>query len=265
MVNPRPRWGPGPTSYEMPSYQFMAASSPEDPKRGKNSPGYTARPYRSAPFASNVEQRRSIISDMAGDPGSYDARVLEDLGLKSKRSFNILTAAHGKASFNSRSTAWPRSARRATEPRGPGEYDHQHMYACGRPGASVQVRSSFKSDLPLGGHIRKSITPGVGSYDMHATADHVRRLYTTESREPSRPWLTRGSRARSAAAHRLTPEAWSGHPAPTHVKGPQCLPPARLVHEAFCLTSWRVAPSARSGQEHVRWSPSPMHLALRMR
>ena len=40
------------------------------------------------------------------------------------------------------------------------------MYTCGGSG-STQVTSSFLSSMPLGGHVRRSDSPGVGTYDPY--------------------------------------------------------------------------------------------------
>ena len=104
-----------------------------------------------------------------GDPGLYTVETpgvhtgkAETLSSRSRRSFNR-DVNQGRGSFNSTSarsnTPPARSARG-----GPGEHDYMHMYSCGSP-ASTQVTSSFLSAMPLGGHVRKSDTPGVGEYE----------------------------------------------------------------------------------------------------
>ena len=106
-----------------------------------------------------------------GDPGKYNIDhegvnlgKAEAMCHKSKRSFNS-EANKGRGSFNSTtprpSSAPPRKPTRG----GPGEHDYSHMYACGRD--SSPMTSSFRSSTPLGGHVRRSTTPGVGSYDPH--------------------------------------------------------------------------------------------------
>ena len=47
------------------------------------------------------------------------------------------------------------------------EYDYGTLYETGSATASTGVSSAFRSALPLGGHVRKSTTPGVGEYDAH--------------------------------------------------------------------------------------------------
>jgi len=103
------------------------------------------------------------------DPGLYDLDHegvhmgnKEPMAYKTQRSFNS-EANKGRGSFNSTtprpSSAPPRKPMRG----GPGEHDYSHMYSCGKSGP--QMSSSFRSSSPLAGHIRKSSTPGVGSYD----------------------------------------------------------------------------------------------------
>ena len=57
------------------------------------------------------------------------------------------------------------TCRSAAISQGPGDYEYGHLYQCGSDQASIRVRSSFQSEMPLGGHIRKSTTPGVGEYE----------------------------------------------------------------------------------------------------
>jgi len=165
---------PGPGTYELPAHLSVAVVKPDDPLHGKAAPGFMKHPYKSAPFQSRVVQQRSIISDHLGDPGAYTPRVLEDMAPKSRTSFNRPTTECGDGSFTTRDAARPHSTPARSQRRGPGEYDYQHIYACGRPvNGSVKIRSSFQSELPLGGHVRKSLTPGVGTYYPHASPDHV--------------------------------------------------------------------------------------------
>jgi len=108
-----------------------------------------------------------------GDPGQYNVETpgvhtgkAETLSSRSRRSFNR-DVGRGRGSFNSTSarssTPPPRSTRG-----GPGEHDFAHLYSCGN--ASTQVTSSFMSAMPLGGHVRKSHTPGVGEYEPNQVA-----------------------------------------------------------------------------------------------
>lgn len=108
------------------------------------------------------------MTEGAGDPGSYDIDrggvhmgAKEPIAARSHRSHNR-DINQGKGSFQSISkrsqTPPPRSSRG-----GPGEHDYTHLYSCGRN--SQAATSSFMSAVPLGGHIRKSDTPGIGEYD----------------------------------------------------------------------------------------------------
>ena len=96
-----------------------------------------------------------------GDPGMYDTSSATDsISSRSSHSFRR-DASEGRASFNS-TVARPRSAPARSARGGPGEHSFEHLYACGRAGRCVT--SSFRSASPLGGHVRESSTPGVGSY-----------------------------------------------------------------------------------------------------
>ena len=151
---------PGPGSYDLP-----ARFTIEGRMRG-------GRP--TASFASN-SRRATKASDNKGGrgPGGYDIEKSgvslgnkEPMWARTTRSFNREVNS-GRSSFNSRSererasSASPKSTRG-----GPGENDFSHMYTCGSS-ASTQVTSSFLSSMPLGGHVRRSDSPGVGSYDPH--------------------------------------------------------------------------------------------------
>lgn len=127
-----------------------------------------------ASFASNSKRQGKAAADALGDPGGYDIEHAgvhlgknEPIWARSKRSFNR-DVNGGRGSFNSsatRSSSAPPRSRRG----GPGEHDYSHMYSCGN--ASTQVTSSFLSSTPLGGHVRKSDTPGVGEYEPSPIAN----------------------------------------------------------------------------------------------
>ena len=110
-------------------------------------------------FRSRTPRRTGLVKEDAGDPGAYDAK--ESLAQRSYRSYNRNVTA-GDASFlrrEKRSGSAPPRTRV-----GPADYSFGHLYETGSD-ASIRVRSSFQSELPLGGHVRKSTTPGVGSYE----------------------------------------------------------------------------------------------------
>lgn len=123
--------------------------------------------------------RKGTEATNSGDPGAYigpfDSPGVhkggkEMLSGNTQRSFNR-DAHAGRDSFTSRSA---RSAREVRSTRGgPGEHDYRHLFETGREYVSTQVSSSFKSNLPLAGHIRKSDTPGVGTYDPVARQDNL--------------------------------------------------------------------------------------------
>jgi hypothetical protein len=58
----------------------------------------------------------------------------------------------------------------------------QHLYKMGSRHSSTRVSSSFLSSVPNGQHVRKSDTPGAGSYDPH---DSSVRLHNSVSRDGS--------------------------------------------------------------------------------
>ena len=122
-------------------------------------------------FLCSSKQLGSIINKDAGDPGAYvgphspgvHRGNKESLGAKSTRSFSRDVGA-GDARFNTRSPARSQTPPRTAARVGPADYSFGHLYETGSD-ASIRVRSSFQSELPLGGHVRKSTTPGVGSYE----------------------------------------------------------------------------------------------------
>jgi len=150
---------PGPGAYDTPSHLTIGGSIGTRP---------------TASFASNSNRTSSrAAADGLGDPGAYDIERAgvhlgkkEPISARSRRSFNR-DVNGGRGSFNSTtqrsSSAPPRSTRG-----GPGEHDFAHLYSCGN--ASTQVTSSFMSAMPLGGHVRKSHTPGVGEYEPNQVA-----------------------------------------------------------------------------------------------
>ena len=145
---------PGPGTYESPAYLKISGST---------------KPSGSAAFNSGTSRSGMMANGSIGDPGAYDLDKegvhmgnKEAMSHTTKRSFNS-EASKGRGSFNS-TTPRPSSAPPKKPTRGgPGENDYSHMYSCGKSGPSMS--SSFRSSSPLGGHIRKSSTPGVGSYD----------------------------------------------------------------------------------------------------
>ena len=150
---------PGPGAYDVPKH--LVIGSP-DPRLSSN-------------FASKVP-RTLHHTDHFGDPGQYDLQKAapslgknEPIGQSIGSSFNE-TVKSGRASFNTRGTGRARSAPPRNQRGGPGEYDFDHLYRVGATatspgGRSPSPSSSFRSKTPLGGHVRKSDTPGVGRYD----------------------------------------------------------------------------------------------------
>lgn len=119
------------------------------------------------------EPRDSAVLLETGDPGAYHLEA-QQLAETSKRSHNR-NAREGRGSF------------RALTPRGdgvdfvgagvaPGCYDFQHLYGCGEAAASQQMTSSFRSALPLAGHVRYTDTPGVGEYDLQPVEGSTRSM-----------------------------------------------------------------------------------------
>ena len=112
----------------------------------------------------SLQTREGLLLNGDGDPGAYaDHDLLKaSLSARSRQSPNTLVR-EGKSGFTSKS---PRGigVDRIVKGPGAGEYSFGHLYACGEPQATNQISSSFKSRLPLAGHIRKSDTPGCGDY-----------------------------------------------------------------------------------------------------
>ena len=148
---------PGPGAYDVPKH--LVIGSP-DPRLSSN-------------FASKVP-RTLHHTDHFGDPGQYDLQKAapslgknEPIGQSIGSSFNE-TVKSGRASFNTRGTGRARSAPPRNQRGGPGEHDFDHLYRVGATASREAANgpsSSFRSRTPLGGHVRKSATPGVGSYD----------------------------------------------------------------------------------------------------
>lgn len=154
---------PAPGTYDVALQETLSARS----MRSFN----TSASGGNASFGTLTKRSNSKVHQ-GGDPGQYTVDnpgvhtgKAESISSRSRRSFNR-DVGRGRGSFNSTmarsSTPPPRSARG-----GPGEHDYSHLYTCGN--ATTRVTSSFLSAVPLGGHVRKSDTPGVGEYDP----DHV--------------------------------------------------------------------------------------------
>jgi len=178
--SPRRSRSPGPAHYTEPAWRFMHVDKAQvGPSTGSTFQSY---PYSSAAFSSKVKKHQII--NATGDPAAYNIDG-EDLAPNSKASFRVPNAK-ARGSFNSTSDARPRSAPPRSTPRGPGQYDYQHMYATGRDYSSSQkIVSSFRSAVPQGGHVRKATTPrhvGVGCYDVHGNPDHVQAKCLQRSR-----------------------------------------------------------------------------------
>lgn len=144
---------PGPGAYDTPPHLSIGGSPDRRP---------------SAAFASNSSRSSKGGSEGGGDPGAYDLEnggvhmgKKECIASRSKRSMNR-DINSGKGMFTSTSSR-PTSAPPRSQRGGPGEHDFAHIYSCGNN--SQQVTSAFMSAVPLGGHIRKSDTPGIGEYD----------------------------------------------------------------------------------------------------
>ena len=141
----------------------------------------TAKSGRSA-FGSN-SKRDKKMADSLGDPGLYDVEktsvhlgVKEPIAAKSHRSFNK-SVNSGKGSFNSSSQRDKGKQPDGSAKGGPGAYDSSHLFSCGA--SSVAVTSSFMSSQPLGGHVRRAETPGVGVYNPE-NPNHMKRSPSKE-------------------------------------------------------------------------------------
>ena len=172
-----PRLDPSPRAFaerHVPSAKYSQGSF--------DSGSYSAR--GGFQFASEMGRESTMFDHVAhiGDPGAYvgyqvegvHAGKDETMGCRTRRSFNT-DAAHGDGKFLAKS---PRQSgvsqhRASSAPRGslrggPGEYDYDHFFKMGSAREHSELKSMFKSQTPLGGHVRKSTTPtavGVGKYD----------------------------------------------------------------------------------------------------
>jgi hypothetical protein len=96
---------------------------------------------------------------LADDPNFGPKSALAD---RARQSFNRSVNA-GDGSFNSMSARRSCSAPRSSARGGPGEHDYSGLYGMGM--ASTSVTSSFASSVPRGAHVRKTDSPGPGSYE----------------------------------------------------------------------------------------------------
>ena len=131
-----------------------------------------------ASFGTFTQRGDSRKASEAGDPGLYtvdnpgvNTGRAESISARAKRSFNKDVGA-GRGSFNSTSSR-SKSPSAQSARGGPGEYDSSHLFSCA---SSKGMTSSFASATPLGGHVRKSDTPGVGEYEpRQANGYHSKR------------------------------------------------------------------------------------------
>ena len=158
---------PGPGAYDPPAFLTIEGSMGGRP---------------TASFAS-CSKRDSKRADSLCDPGLYDVEktsvhlgVKEPISAKSHRSFNK-SVNDGKGSFNSSSQRDKGKQADGSARGGPGSYDSSHLFSCGAD--SVAVTSSFMSSQPLGGHVRRAETPGVGVYNPE-NPNHMKRSPSKE-------------------------------------------------------------------------------------
>jgi hypothetical protein len=186
---------PGPGAYDSPAHMTISGSMGTRP---------------TASFASNSKRDKKANNDSAGDPGAYtidrggvQLGKKETIAGRAGRSFNR-DVNSGKGSFNSTSARSKSPAARSARG-GPGENDCSHMFSCGSSG-SVHVTSSFMSAQPLGGHIRKSDTPGVGEYEPNMVAS---KSFGSAGSAMFAGSLKRGSAAnRSATGEHIGPGSY---------------------------------------------------------
>lgn len=162
---PRAR-SPGPGNQNVPAWLKIGVR-PEGP----GFTGYTEKPYKH-PWAQSSSKQHDLLMPDLGDPGAYIGIATEGvhtgnkeaIGSQSRRSFNS-NSRKGRAGFNTREPGRPASAPRSSRRDGdPGAYDILPHFETGSAlNGAQQTTSVFKSQIPLGGHIRKSDTPGVGT------------------------------------------------------------------------------------------------------
>jgi len=195
-VSPASRSGvPAPGAYDAAAQETVYARS----ARSFNTSATTGH----ANFGSNSTRESKNKSDgtdkhyTVESPGVHTGKA-ESIAARSRRSFNrdINTGKGSFASLSKRSqTPPPRSTRG-----GPGEHDYAHLYSCGNN--SQQVTSAFMSAVPLGGHIRKSDTPGVGEYEPNDRERFSPKSFTKEG-----SYMFAGSaKGRSSATNTMTGE-----------------------------------------------------------
>lgn len=125
---------------------------------------------------------KGLISRHTGDPGAHSAINVngvhngskETLGCRTKRSYNK-DSSKGASSFMTKSpreSGVSQTPRSASAPRGsvrhgdPGAYDYSHLFGLSNPRAlTPRATGQFRSTTDLGGHVRKSCTPGIGEYE----------------------------------------------------------------------------------------------------
>ena len=149
---------PSPGAYDAAQSETLSARS------GKSF--NTSASMGKASFGTFSKRDKKLGASEGGDPGAYtvenpgvNSGKAETIESRSRRSFNRDVSA-GKGSFSSNSQRSGKAAA-SSQKGGPGEYDCSHLYSCG---SSAQITSSFMSSTPLGGHVRKSETPGAGEY-----------------------------------------------------------------------------------------------------
>ena len=172
---------PGPGSYDV-------GANTMDSARSFN------RSHRAGAGSFNSSEQRFAATSRANKlsspcaPGQYSvdenagvhAGAKEPLAHRASRS-NNKNGSQGRAGFNSTAPRPATMPGQGNATGGPGSYDVGHLYTTGGESTSVAVSSSFKSAAPAHTHVRKSATPGVGTYDASQADTRYRAVPSVTS------------------------------------------------------------------------------------
>ena len=187
---------PSPGSYDAALNQTLEART----KRSFN----TSASMGKSSFGSFVPRLEKGKAAEGGDPGAYSIEnqgvhsgKAESISSRSQRSFNR-DVGRGRGSFCSTSER-SKTPDARSQRGGPGENDYSHLYATGKGSQSARGSSNFLSSVPLGGHIRKSDTPGVGEYNADTSL-----LSKSQSARGSSPMFAGSPMSRGVSSHSAT-------------------------------------------------------------
>ena len=148
----------GPGTYEIDS-QSLA-------ERSLNSHNKSVKLGKGTFLTSLADDRSAKSLTEDGDPTLYSDYHLKKASLGTETSVNR-RVREGKIAFNSNSARCGSSDYGEQTPmRGPGTYDHSHLYRTGVVKSAARAgTTAFTNKAPLLGYIRKNDTPGAGAYN----------------------------------------------------------------------------------------------------